>query len=479
MAAVTVAALALAGCGESPTSPSSTPIAATLTLGTAPFAPPIPDDFLGLGFETGVMQDPRLGDPILDRFVANLGPGVMRFGGNSVEFTVWQLAGAPATGGFVLGQSDLDRVVGLARRVNWRIILDLNLRRFDPAAAARAATGIAATAGDRLEAFEIGNEPNLYPVNGNRAPTWNVDSNRAEFAAYAAAIEAALPRAPLAGPATGPADDGAWLAAFLADRSIPLALATDHFYPMGVSAPSDGPERATLENLISRALMARTAAHVESAVAAARARGLPLRIDESNSAFGFGQPGVSDVHASALWGLDHLWTLADAGAVGINVQSGTNLSGGLTCRGIYLPFCESAPGTYLARPLYYAMLAFHAGARGRPIGGSLDVAANVAAHASLDDGGTARVTLINEEATRPLQVVVPAGGAALCLAFRLTGPALDARTGTSFAGAQVASDGSWAPGPPESLPAVGGHVTVEVAPASAVVLVLERFGSGR
>jgi hypothetical protein len=482
VAAVTLTALLLAACGEVPTGPLiSEPLPADLGLSVVPVAPVIPDDFLGLGFETGVWQDPTLtSNPAVERVVANLGRGTFRFGGNSVEHTYWQMAGPPGEfEGLVLTAQDLQRVVEFARRVGWRVIVDLNLRVYDPAAAGRAAEAIGPIARDRLLAFEIGNEPNLYPLNGNRALTWTVDSHRVEFAAYVRAIRAHLPSAPIAGPATWGADGGAWLTAFLADVSIPIELATDHFYPTGVPAPASSVEHATLDNLLSPALMARTASHMTTVVGAAHARGLPLRIDESNSSYGFGKLGVSNVHGSALWGLDHLWTLADHGAVGINVQTGTDVNGGLTCAGIYLAFCVTGPATALARPLYYALLAFKAGAQGRPLAATLTTSANASAHAALDDAGTLRVTVINKEAGAPLALSLPAGGAAAARIMRLTGQGLSATQGTSFAGAQVAPDGSWSPGPPETVGAAAGKLSVTVPPASAALLVLERFGSAR
>ncbi|HEU4588209.1 MAG TPA: glycosyl hydrolase family 79 C-terminal domain-containing protein [Gemmatimonadales bacterium] len=485
MPAVTLAALALVGCGEGPTAPGAppvgTPVAADLSVATGAIAPAIPGDFLGLGFETGVWQDPTLTDnPAVQRLITNLGPGSFRFGGNSVEHTYWAMAGPPPEpGGRVLAAQDLARVVALARRVGWRIIVDLNQRVFDPVAAGRAAAAIAPIAGDRLLAFEIGNEPNLYPLNGNRAPTWSVDSDRVEFAAYVQEIRAQVPNAPIAGPATWHADGGAWFTAFLGDRSIPLALATDHFYPTGVPAPSSSVEFATLDNLLSPALMARTASHMATVAAAAQARGLPLRVDESNSSYGFGKPGVSNVHGSALWGLDHLWTLADHGVAGINVKSDSDLDGGLTCAGIYLVFCATSATAIVARPLYYALLAFKAAALGRPVTATLSTSANAAAHAALDDAGTLRVTVINKDAVHPLALSVAAGGATAAQVQLLEGQGLMATGGTSFAGAQVASDGTWSPGPPATVAVAGRKVSVQVPPAGAAVLVLEGFGFER
>jgi hypothetical protein len=172
------------------------------------------------------------------------------------------------------------------------------------------------------------------------------------------AIEARLPAARLAGPTTWCTGGGEYFAEFLGRRRAPLAFARNHFYPMACRRRPGSPEHATIANMLSPELMARTRACVDSAAALAASHGLALRVDETNSAFGFGQPGVSDVFASALWGADHLFTLAELGVAGVNIQTGTNASGGLTCEGVYLPICAEGGG-YTARPLYYALLLFH------------------------------------------------------------------------------------------------------------------------
>src|SRR5947209_1525845 len=49
---------------------------------------------------------------------------------------------------------------------------------------------------------------------------------------------------------------------------------------------------------------------------------LPYRIAECNSVFGGGKKGVSNTLASALWGLDFMFVLAEQGAAGVNFHTG-------------------------------------------------------------------------------------------------------------------------------------------------------------
>src|SRR3954470_13040918 len=224
--------------------PSQTTASVSFTIQTAGDGPRVPVDFLGLGFEVPVMADPSLADPVLLRMLSNLGAGSFRFGGSSAENTVWSPDSAStAEGDFQLTPADVDGVFALARQIGWRVTVAIGLARFDSAAAATEAAYLAGSGGDALLGIEIGNEPNLYPVQGLRSAAWNVDSLAAEFDAYAAAIQARTPGIPLAGPATWCTGGGGWFTEFLNERRAALAFTSSHFYPMGRTAPAGSPEQ--------------------------------------------------------------------------------------------------------------------------------------------------------------------------------------------------------------------------------------------
>jgi hypothetical protein len=482
-AAACAAFAALAGvlsCGDLPEAPSNEPpspgppVAVAFTVQTTATGPRVPPDFLGLGLETPVMADPHLSDPVLARLLGNLGPGSLRFGGGSVETTVWTPVDSGAAGDFRLTPAAVDAVFALARSIGWRVTVAVPFARFDPAAAAAEAAYLVASGGDALLGVEMGNEPNLYALQGLRSPQYSVDSLAADFDAYAAAILSQAPAAPLVGPATWCTGGGVWFAGFLDRVQAPLAFTSHHFYPMGRTAPGDSPEHATVDNMLSPELMARTRACVDSAAGPAASRNLALRIDETNSAYGFGQPGVSDVFASALWGVDHLFTLAELGVAGVNVQTGTDPQGGLTCAGVYLPVCADDGGKFTARPLYYAMLMFHLAVVGRlvPVQVTAPPDARVVAHAAVGDDGTVRVTLINKSDATPVDatIALEAGAGGPAGVLRLRGKSLGSPSG-SFGDAAVNDDGSWAPKPPEAL-AGGPSYAVSVPPASAALVVI-------
>ncbi len=66
---------------------------------------------------------------------------------------------------------------------------------------------------------------------------------------------------------------------------------------------------------------------------------------------------MSNVFASALWGVDYMFTLAGRASAGVNFHGGGT--------GNYTPIAVTGPLSATARPLYYALLLFRAAARGR------------------------------------------------------------------------------------------------------------------
>ena len=98
---------------------------------------------------------------------------------------------------------------------------------------------------------------------------------------------------------------------------------------------------------------------------------------------------MSDVFASALWGIDYMFTLAGNSAAGVNFHGGGS--------GSYTPIAVSG-SSITTRPLYYALLFFGAAAHGRVV--PVDVNAgrtNVTAFGVLDSDGTLRVTVVNKD----------------------------------------------------------------------------------
>ena len=132
-----------------------------------------------LSFESGSLTT-ATGFPaentVLQRMVAQVGPGLLRFGGNSVDKLTGWLRGprTPSTPAIVIEARDVDRAFAFARAVGWRVLFSLALGQGDPATDADEADYVYHSASDVLSGFEIGNEPDLFHSNGLRPSTYTV-----------------------------------------------------------------------------------------------------------------------------------------------------------------------------------------------------------------------------------------------------------------------------------------------------------------
>ncbi len=433
----------------------------------------IPQDFLGFSYEAPDLTrdyfDPN--NLVLIRLLANLGKGTLRFGGNSVEFTGWSRSGETKMAGWraVLTPADLDRLFAFSAKTNWPIILGLNLGHYDPKLFADEAAYAVRHGGRRLLALEIGNEPDAFMRNGQRPRTWGYTDFRREWGTYARAIRARAPNAPLSGPTTCCKAGLRWFPRFLADEGHYLVFATHHIYPMGAAAsiPPSSPEYASIPNMLSPQLMERVASEVSQLVADARPYHLPVRIAETNSAWGGGKNGVSNVFAAGLWGADYAFTLAEQGAAGLNFH------GGFVCRG-YTPICIK-DGHDHAQPLYYGMLLFHAATPGRIVPVQARSSANVAAHAVLAPNGDLSLVLINKDAKQSVKARISgASSYARATLLRLEAPSLDAEAKITFGRHAVAADGSWTPGAGEMIRPHGRVFEVSLPASSALLMRFEK-----
>jgi len=423
----------------------------------------IPADFLGLSFETGSLTTTTgfpAESPQFRTMVGQLGAGWLRFGGNSVDKTAWargqRTTGASTT---TLYSSDVDRVLAFARATGWRTLWALNMASSTPAIAADESAYVFQNGRDVLGGFEIGNEPDLYTGNtlANFVSNWT---------AFADAIQAKNPKAVL----TGPADAGniaSWTNPFVFQRGSRISMVTQHFYPLGPppTVPASQPNSASIPNMLNLYTQGVELSAAQSLRSLAKS--LPWRMAETNSCYNGGYDGVSNVFASALWGLDYMFTLAGQGAGGVNFHGGGS--------GLYTPIAVTTVGgstTITARPLYYAMLMWGAAAHGSlvPLGVTTG-RANVSAYGVLDDSGTLLVTVINKDSQFDAAMqITPGSTYSVASVMRLSAPSLTEKTAITLGGGSVAADGTWAPSTVESVTGPGGVFSLTVPAASAAVI---------
>ncbi len=319
------------------------------------------------------------------------------------------------------------------------------------------ARAIAATAGDRLLAFEIGNEPDLFVHEGHRR-RYSYDDYLKEYRRYKAAIRAALPHAAFAGPDAAMATD--WVERFAADEGNDLRLLTHHYYREGQNP------RSTIDKLLRPD--PKLAAMLDRMRAASKNARVPYRICETNSFSGGGRPGVSDTFAAALWTLDYLCVLAWHGADGVNMETGVNQLGFISS---YSPIADDEHGHFTAAPEYYGMLAFAEGCRGERVAAHYDPGAmDLTTYATVDAIGATAVVIVNKDVSTDAAVRIVAGRKpSRARAMRLTAPSLDSKTEVKLGGAAVGLDGQWH-GRYESAPVMDGMCRVDVPAGSAAIV---------
>ena len=427
----------------------------------------IPLDFSGLGYEISSPGQAGLMSPKNARmlqFVQTLGTaGVIRIGGNTSDYAHWSADGTAVSSpeGTIVNRAVLNDLGDFCRALNWKLIWGLNLGRGTAEEAAAEAKAVSESLRDSLLAFEIGNEPDLFAP-AHRKKGWSYKDFLTDYRAFKKVIRQAVPGAPFAGPDV--ANQTAWVESFAKDEGSDLKLLTHHHYSQGP------PERktSTIENLLEGNTNLQQ--RLDKIATTSKASGVPFRFCEDNSCFHGGKSGVSDTFASALWVLDHMWMIAASGGAGVNIETGMNQLGRISD---YSPIYPVGENGYVARPIYYGMLAFRHNVGGERIGLKLDAGgSNVKAYAVATPRGT-RVTLINKDMSRNISVRLTAGAAATTASVvRLTAPSAESKDGVTFAANQVDADGHWSPGKPEVSAVVDGNFTVSVPAVSAAIVLL-------
>jgi hypothetical protein len=406
----------------------------------------IPREFPGLGlepFSICTLESLDKKGPELVNIFKNLGPAILRFGGNTVESTGWSSRGISSCSYkfTMLNKTSIDDVFSFARKTGVRVIWPVDLRDQDPAVYSDEAAYAVTSGGQTLAALEIGNEPDLYG--------WDYSKYRTQWEAYVKAIEAKSPKAPISGPALCCNDS--WFANFLNDESSKIMLATQHIYPL---------QSGSISDLMDPALMSDTMAKIDHLVQAAKAKNLSLQIDETDP-FADVTASAGYQFASSLWVADYMLSAAEHGVVGVNVFG-------------QLPPDPESPlnSDGSPRATYYGALFFHNAAPGDStiLKPQISSSLNIAAHATLGTDGKLRVALINKDqkdAIIQIKITQPYSHAS---AIRLTAPSVTSTSKIMLGGASVASDGTWSPRTVEPVNVNRAMSSINVPANSAVIV---------
>jgi hypothetical protein len=324
-------------------------------------------------------------------------------------------------------------------------------------AGAAEATYAASSLGDRLYAFEVGNEPNDYSKNGDEPSTYTYEDFRTAWEGFASAITTSAPGAVMSGPATSGFDgETTWTIPFAADEAQAISLLTQHYYIASGTDPA-----STISKMLTPDPL--LPSNLAQLYTAAHSLGQGFRLTETNSFASGGVVGVSDTFASALWAVDFLLTVAQGGASGVNFHGGKNT---------YSPIAIDANCNVIGvQPLFYGMLLFDAAANGNLLVTTVTTtASSLTAYVVDENDASTDAVAVNTSMDQSVVLSIDFGrtvGAATLLT--MTGPALDSTTGVELGSASIGLDGTWMP---TATPAAvsGTTVTTTLAPASAVLV---------
>jgi hypothetical protein len=457
---------------------------------------PIPRSYLGLSTEYWALPLWSQEMPLLERAMSLVhvrgdGPLILRVGGDSADHTFWDPTEArmPAWA-FSVAPKWLSQARALVRRLGLRLIVDLNLITDTPGAAAQwARAARSALPPHSIDAFEVGNEPDIY----SRADWLAITAGRGldgrlaghqfggvdlpaaltardyvrDFRAYAAALDEVAPQVMVAGPAlANPIHHDRWVQTLIDGAHRSLGLVTIHRYPY-TGCPGRRATRsyATIGRVLSPAATTGMAAGLRPLVDAAHDAGLPLRLTELNSVNCGGRAGVSDAFATALWAPDALFSLLRAGVDGVNLH--------VRADSVNAPFALGPAGLQ-ARPLLYGLILF-----ARTLGpdaqlvtlhSRLSRPTNVSAWAVRVGRDSLRVLLIDKSRrSERASLQLPATGPADVQ--RLLAPSAAARSGVTLGGRALGADGRWQGVPTRQMVVPrGGAYTVTVRSMSAALI---------
>jgi hypothetical protein len=185
---------------------------------------------------------------------------------------------------------------------------------------------------------------------------------------------------------------------------------------------------------------------------------------EANSFYNGGAPNVSDAYGTALWAIDFLLLNAQNASAGVNFHGGGNGTG-------YTPIADSGGAVVEVRPVYYGMLFVAQIPTGAMYPTTVTTSLLLSAYAIAASNGATYVAIVNKDATNTAVASIALGkSASQAVPLVLAGTGLSATSGTTLGGASVGNNGAWSPLAAAPIVFSGTSLTVNVAPASALLL---------
>lgn len=483
-----------AGCGSAgakprPQSAQSAAGGSVVGVTGAPVGQAIPAGFVGLSIEERALEDfaganPKAIDPVFVHLLQDIAPQqspVLRVAGDSTDWNWWPVAHMARPPGvkYDLSPTWMSVAHALAAQLNARLILGVNLEADSRAVAAAEAGAMLGRIGRQyIDAFELGNEPELYGSFGwyrsptthqlvpGRPRTYSVQNFISDFARFSSYLRGD----PLAGPSMGGPKWLQSLGSFVGAEHH-LSVVTVHAYPLKHCTKSTV---VTSGQLLANSSSHGLAQRVAPWVALSAHHHHPLRVDEMNGVSCGGTRGVSDTFASALWVLDTLFEMARTGVGGVNIHTVPK-----TINEVLGPQVSHGAWSMRVHPEFYGMVMF---AQAAPAGSRLlrvpaKVPSGVKVWATRAGNGAIHVVVINKRLSGARTVALRiAGATGTASEEQLQAPSLHATSGVTLGGQTfgAATSTGLLGGTPAGLTVapVNGTYSVRVPAASATMLSL-------
>jgi hypothetical protein len=168
--------------------------------------PRVPIDFVGLSYEVQQLADPSFfsarNSDLIREFKALSSTGVLRLGGNTSEFGYWkstpdssepehpkvrEVVGEPKAHYYAVTAEAIRNLAEFLQATGWSCIYGIGMGTNTPARAAAEAAFVAETLGNRLQYFQIGNEPDLFAGHLRDPKTWSAKTYLEEWLTLARA----------------------------------------------------------------------------------------------------------------------------------------------------------------------------------------------------------------------------------------------------------------------------------------------------
>jgi hypothetical protein len=452
----------------------------TITLDSTQLRRTIPSDFLGLSLEMSSIEAANnngvawlSGSPTpYSAMVKKIGVGNIRIGGNSAERQPYATA------------QDGVNVDAFANLIGANLIWTVPAKLFY-----NQATSVSYVQGlyndqhvNHHYSFptniEIGNEPDNsedIPGSAISQATW-----QSRYDSFSNAFRTQINSSILS---TGPSTAGCctFSTALINDPTYQgslkptIGFITTHYYPAG-NAANFGSIGAGDGDLLTPTLDTNYQSFYNNFNDNASNTGYNVRIEETNSAFGGSNNGVTDSYAATLWAMDYFCYMAyNTNLEGMNLHTGPIGSNA----GSYNAISPvGAASSYTLEAPGYGIWAFHYGSQGQPLKTTLGNPsnANVTAYGLLETNGGETVHIINKtsgsKAVNVTATITPGGSytQAQVIVLKQANNDVTALSGITFGGQPMNSDGTWTGGygPPSGL--TNGTFTLTLPAAQAAIV---------